>query len=151
MRARLATRLTLGLSIVVFAGAFAADAYSPPTTEAFLRGIKRYPYVAAAPRRDRIRAGVPRLTRCMPAADVRKLLGNPDFGFLAYKKSSSGTVADRVLWNYVLEKPTANETVPSSNVMIWFDNDFKLQAVTVHATPGLETNISRRTQACPPS
>lgn len=148
MKVRVAT-LALWMSAGVIAAALAADPYTPPTPDAFLRGIKSYPYAAPAARRDRIRAGVPKLARCMAWAEVRKLMGDPDFGITAYRGGTGNTVPTRRLFTYILEKPAATEAVQGSRVVLWLGNDFKLQAITIHGAPGLETNISRRNQACP--
>ena len=149
MQARGAIRLVLLLSIGMMCGLVAAEDYLPPTADAFLRRIPSYPYVAAAARRDKIRAGVAQLDRCMASAEVRRLLGDPDFAYVAYREGSSGTVPGKKIWNYVLEKHAATETVPGSRVVVWFDTAGKLQAVTVHGAPGIESSVSRRTQQCP--
>jgi hypothetical protein len=150
MQARVAILVALWLSAAMIANA-AADPYTPPTPDAFLRAIKSYPYAAATARRDRIRAGVPRLVRCMGWTEVRKLMGDPDFGIVAFRGGTGNTVPTRRLWTYILEKPAATEAVQGSRVVLWLGNDFKLQAITIHGAPGLETNISRRNQACPTS
>jgi hypothetical protein len=38
---------------------------------------------------------------------------------------------------------------PSARVVVWFESDGRLQAITVHGAPDIESNISRRPQACP--
>jgi hypothetical protein len=134
----------MGLAAV----AAAADAYTPPTSDAFVRGIRGYPYAAATPRRDKIRAGVPLLKRCMSSAEVRDLIGNPDFGYIGYQNGPGGRVPEKRLWAYILVKLAATETEPGSRVVIWFDNDLKLQGVTVHGAPDIESNVSRRPQPC---
>ena len=149
MRACLTTGLILLLATAVrLAGAAAAENYTPPTTDAFLKSIHAYPFVAGAARRDQIRTGVPRLTRCMASPDVRKLLGNPDFGFVAYKAGTEGKVPSMVIWNYILEKKAATETEPGSRVLVWFDMQAKLRAVTVHGAPDLEATVSRTSRSC---
>jgi hypothetical protein len=150
MLTRIATRLLLPLSVLgVMAGAVtwaaAAEAYTPPTTDAFLQSIKSYPLVASPGRRERLRVGVPQLTRCTPSADVRRLLGDPDYGYASYK----GGAVSRIMWTYVLEKKALKEVDPSTRVVIWFEADGKLQAITVHGAPDIESNISRRQQVCP--
>jgi len=149
MRARVVAGLALAFSLAIPAGARAADDYTPPSTEAFLRSIRSYPHVAAAARRETIRKGVPQLARCMPATQVRKLIGDPDFGYVAYREGTSGKVPSKQLWNYILEKKAATETEPGSRVVIWLDTGGKLQAVTIHGAPDIEHTISRRSQQCP--
>jgi hypothetical protein len=101
MLARIATRLVLSLSVLgVMGGVAAAAGYTAPTTDAFLKTIKSYPLVASAKRREQLRAGVPTLARCTPSAEVRRLLGDPDYGYVSYK----GDVVARIMWTYVLEK-----------------------------------------------
>ena len=142
MLARVAAHLMLSLSAF---GALAADAYSPPTPDAFVAAIRNYPFVANPARRAKLRAGVPQLTRCMSPAEVRRLIGDPDFGYVAFKAG----VPSKKLWSYVLEKKTLAEVEASSRVVAWFGNDGKLQAITVHGAPDIESNISRRATACP--
>jgi hypothetical protein len=125
------------------AGSLAAEPWTPPNSDAFLRTIKTYPFAAPAARREKIRAGVPLLTRCMPAVEVRKIIGDPDFGYHTYK---GGVTA--MNWNYVLEKKALKEVDSSSRVVTWFDADGKLQGVTIYGAPDIEHNISRRVQAC---
>src|SRR5262249_4393360 len=143
-------RLVLSLSLAgLTAGVLAAESWSPPTTEAFLNSIHAYPYVAAAGRREKIRTGVPELKRCMSAAAVRRLIGDPDFGYVAFRAGSGGQVPTSHHWNYVLEKKAATEIDPSSQVVIWFDGGGKLQTVAVHGAPDIQASISRRNDACP--
>jgi hypothetical protein len=150
MRSRITTHWMPVLSLLLpGAGVCAADNYSPPTTDAFLQGIKSYPFVATAPRREKIRVGVPQLSRCMPSSEVRRLIGDPDFGYVAYKSGTSGNVPSKRIWTYVLEKQARVETVPSTQVVVWFDGNGKLQTVAVHGAPDIEASISRRNDACP--
>jgi hypothetical protein len=145
MLARIATRVVLSLSVLgAVAGAMAADAYTPPTSDAFLKSIRSYPLVATPGRRGRIATGVPQLTRCTPSAEVRRLLGDPDYGYASYK----GDVLSRILWTYVLEKKSLKEVEPSARVVVWLESG-KLQGITVHGASDIESNVSRRPQACP--
>src|SRR6188768_2932539 len=111
-RVRIAARVLLFSWATMVAGAFAADPYSPPTPDAFVRGIRSYPFIAPTARREKIRTGVPQLARCMPSAQVRKLLGDPDFGYIAYREGTNGKVPAMKLWNYILEKAAATEEIP---------------------------------------
>jgi len=148
MRARVATGLVLLLAVVRMSGAQAADVYAPPSIDAFLKSIRAYPFTAAAPRREKIRVGVPQLTRCMPQTEVRKLIGDPDFGYIGYKAGTNGQVPAKLIWNYVLEKKALTETEPGSRVVVWFDTNAKIEAVTVHGAPDIEAMVSRRPQTC---
>ena len=145
MRARFVTGLALLLAV---AGAQAADTYTPPTSDAFLKSIRAYPFVVAPARREKIRAGVPKLLRCMPSTEVRKLIGDPDFGYIGYKSGPGGRVPARFIWNYVLEKKARVETEPGSRVVVWYDTNWNIEAVTVHGAPDIEANVSRRPQVC---
>jgi hypothetical protein len=138
--------LLLMLATVV--GTHAADSYTPPTKDAFLASVHAYPLLAVGARRDRIRAGVPRLARCMPSTEVRKLLGDPDFGYVGYKSGPDGRVPSKLIWNYVLEKKARSESDPGSRVVVWFDPNHKIEGVTVHGAPDIESSVSRRPQAC---
>jgi len=150
MQARVVARVALLLSAAgMVAGALASDAYTPPTSDAFLESIRNYPFVAAAARREKIRTGVPQLTRCMPSPEVRNLIGNPDFGYVAFKSGTNGNVPSKRIWTYVLEKQARAETAPSTQVVVWFDGNGKLQTVTVHGAPDIEASISRRNEECP--
>jgi hypothetical protein len=72
MRARVATGLVLLLAVVgMTAGVQAADIYVPPSSGAFLKSVRAYPFAAGTARREKIRMGVPQLTRCMPSTEVR--------------------------------------------------------------------------------
>ena len=146
--AGLALLSTALLSSLIVAGAFASDAWTPPTSDAFVKSIRSYPFVAAASRREKIRTGVPQLTRCMPSDGVRRLIGDPDFGYVAYKSGASGNVPSKRIWTYVLEKQARVETVPSTQVVVWFDGNGKLQTVAVHGASDIEASISRRNQPC---
>jgi hypothetical protein len=149
MRARGATGLILLLAVAgMLAGVQAADTYVPPTSDAFVAGIRAYPFVAGAARREKIRVGVPQLKRCMASAEVRKLIGDPDFGYTGYKSGTSGRVPAKLIWNYVLEKKALKETEPASRVVVWFDTNSKIEAVTVHGAPDIEAMVSRRPQSC---
>jgi hypothetical protein len=148
MRARFVTGLVLLLAAAMTVGVQAADSYTPPTTDAFVKGIRGYPFVANAARREKLRAGVPKLKKCMPSTEVRGLIGDPDFGHVGYKSGPAGRIPAKILWTYVLEKKAALETEAASRVVIWFDTDSKLQGVTVHGAPDVEAMVSRREQVC---
>ena len=49
----------------------------------------------------------------------------------------------------MLEKQARIETVPSRQVVVWFDGNRKLQTVAVHGAPDIEASISRRNEECP--
>jgi hypothetical protein len=146
-QARVTARVVL-LSFAVLAGALAADVYSPPTSADFLKGIRNYPFVADAARRAKIRAGVSQLTRCAPAERVRKLMGDPDFGYIAYKAGTNGRVPEMNIWHYILEKKTRSETERSPDVVIWFDKGLKLKAVKVDGARDIEGPMISRAQEC---
>jgi hypothetical protein len=148
MHARVAARLVLLSIIGMVAGALAADAYSPPTSADFLKGIRNYPFVADAARRAKIRAGVSQLTRCAPAEQVRKLMGDPDFGYVAYKAGTNGRVPEMNIWHYILEKKTRSETERSPDVVIWFDKAQMLKAVTVDGARDIESPMISRARGC---
>ena len=149
MRASVAAGLILLMAIAAMAASVqAADAYTPPTSDAFVKNIRSYPFVANPARRNKIKAGVPQLKRCMASAEVRKLLADPDFGYIGYKSGSQGKVPAMLIWNYVLEKKAATETEPGSRVVVWFDPNGKLQTVTVHGAPDIEAAVSRVGPKC---
>jgi hypothetical protein len=146
MKPRVTARLVLLSSVVFLSGAFAADSFTAPTIDAFKKSVRSYPYVADAPRREKIRSGVPALKRCMTSAEVRKIIGDPNFGYDTYR--SDGALSKRI-WHYILEKKSVLETEPSSSVVAWFDGGEKLQTVAVHGAPDIEAAISRRNDPCP--
>ena len=148
MQARVAARLVLWSVAGLWAAAMAAESWTPPTSDAFLEGIRSYPYAVTAARREQIRAGVPALKRCMPSTEVRKLLGDPSFGYLAYKAGTNGQVPSKRIWTWVLAKKAPTETELSSQVVVWFDYGEKLQMVTVQGANDIEASISRRNEAC---
>jgi len=129
-------------------GAHAPDDYVPPTSDAFVKAIRAYPFTANAERRAKIRLGVPQLKRCMASADVRRLLADPDFGYIAWKSGTHGKEPAQLIWHYVLEKKTATETEPSASVVVWFDTNAKLQTVAVHGARDIESNVSRTGTKC---
>ena len=148
MRARGAA-LTLLLSVAgMTAGTLAAGPYEPPSTDAFLQSIRAYPFTAGAARREKIRVGVPQITRCMASTEVRKLIGDPDFGYIGYKTGANGRVPAKLVWNYVLEKKAREETEPGSRVVVWLDTNSKVEGLTVHGAPDIEAAVSRRAQTC---
>ena len=149
MLARFSARVIL-FAVAGVMSASAADApYTPPTSAAFVKSIRSYPFVATPARREKIRAGVPRISRCMPAATVRQLIGDPDFGLVAFKEGTHGRVPAKKLWHYILDKKAAAETEPGSRITVWFDMNEKIQGVTVYGAPDIETTVSRRSQVCP--
>jgi hypothetical protein len=142
LNARIASRL-FPWTVIGAAAAFAASSYSPPTPDGFLESIRSYPFAASPQRRDKLRSGVPRLTRCMPAEEVRKLIGDPDYG---YPTGKGGPGA--MNWTYVLEKKALKEVDPSARVVVWLDPAGKIQGVTVYGAPDIEATVSRRPQQC---
>jgi hypothetical protein len=84
----------------------------------------------------------------MPSTEVRKLIGDPDFGYVGYKSGTNGRVPAKLIWNYILEKKALAETEPGSRVVVWFDTNEKIEAVTVHGAADIEATVSRVGQAC---
>ena len=149
MRARVATGLILLLAVVgMTAGVQAADIYVPPSSTAFVKSVRAYPFAAGAARREKIRVGVPQLTRCMPSTEVRKLIGDPDFGYVGYKSGTNGRVPAKLVWNYILEKKALAETEPGSRVVVWFDTKEKVEGVAVYGAPDIEAVVSRHGETC---
>jgi hypothetical protein len=148
MAARVLARIMLFAIATAMTASAAENPYTPPTSDAFLKAIRSYPFVAAADRREKISAAVPRITLCMPAADVRRLIGDPDFGLVAFKSGTQGKVPAMKLWHYVLEKKAATETEPGSRITVWLDRNERIQGVTVHGAPDIESTVSRRSQVC---
>ena len=149
MRARVATGLILLLAVVGMAAAVqAADIYVPPSSDAFLKSVRAYPFAAGAARREKIRVGAPRLKRCMSSSEVRKLIGDPDFGYVGYKSGANGRVPAKLVWNYILEKKALAETEPGSRVVVWFDTKQKVEGVAVYGAPDIEAMVSRRGETC---
>ena len=149
MRARVATGLILLLAVVGMAAAVqAADIYVPPSSDAFLKSVRAYPFAAGAARREKIRVGAPRLKRCMSSTEVRKLIGDPDFGYVGYKSGTNGRVPAKLVWNYILEKKALAETEPGSRVVVWFDTKEKVEGVAVYGAPDIEAMVSRRGETC---
>ena len=149
MRARVATGLILLLAVVGMAAAVqAADIYVPPSSDAFLKSVRAYPFAAGTARREKIRVGVPKLTRCMSSTEVRKLIGDPDFGYVGYKSGANGRVPAKLVWNYILEKKALAETEPGSRVVVWFDTKQKVEGVAVYGAPDIEAVVSRRGETC---
>jgi len=149
MRARVATGLILLLAVVGMAAAVqAADIYVPPSSDAFLKSVRAYPFAAGAARREKIRVGAPRLKRCMSSSEVRKLIGDPDFGYVGYKSGANGRVPAKLVWNYILEKKALAETEPGARVVVWFDPKEKVEGVTVYGAPDIEAMVSRRGETC---
>ena len=149
MRARVATGLILLLAVVGMTAAVqAADIYVPPSSDAFLKSVRAYPFAAGAARREKIRVGAPRLKRCMSSTEVRKLIGDPDFGYVGYKSGANGRVPAKLVWNYILEKKALAETEPGSRVVVWFDTKQKVEGVTVYGAPDIEAMVSRRGETC---
>jgi hypothetical protein len=146
MRARFATLLLA--TTWMCAGAHAKDGFTAPTSDAFLKGIRSYPFAADTARRTKIRLGVPQLTRCMTSAEVRKRIADPDYGYVAFKSGTHGKVPAMLIWHYVLEKKTATEAEPSSLVVLWFDTNAKLQTVAVHGASDIEATVSRVGPKC---
>jgi len=148
MQARVAARLVLCSVAGLVASVMAAESWTPPTSDAFVKSIRSFPYAVPTARREQIRNGVPSLKKCMPSADVRKLLGDPSFGYVAYKAGTNGQVPSKRIWTWVLEKKGPTESELSSQVVVWFDNGEKLQMVTVQGANDIEASISRRNEAC---
>ena len=79
------------------------------TEATFRRGLADASYVANAQRSDAIMAGARQIGVCSRRSDVRRLMGEPDFGVLTYDSNGNHTAAQ---WTYLIsEVPTAMKAV----------------------------------------
>jgi len=131
MRTTILTVLVLAAAV---AGAGAGAAYAPPTYEEFRR-TAAFPFIAGKDRVAKIRAGFPQLRRCMSTDEVRRLMGEPDHGDIAYRGSSK--VPEVITWKYVLEMRAAEDFKTSSVAAVWLHLDGRVRAASVHGIPGL--------------
>ena len=121
----------------------AADSYQPPTESVFRQTVRRFPYVADGSLQTRLRTGVPQLRHCMDDTQIRALLGPPDFGYVAFREGTHGTVPEVLVWHYVLSQQAATQAETDSQVVTWFNTDRRLVAVSVYGIqglPGLDAN-----------
>ena len=110
-------------TILFGAAGFAALAgespkYTPPTHEVFNR-TATYPYVAPAERAAKIVAGTPALKRCLPATEIRSLLGPPDFGHVSTLDTANGPVPYVQVWHYLLSQPDPGDRLTGARVVVW--------------------------------
>ena len=148
MRARVATGLILLLAVAgMTAGVQATDIYVPPST----RFPEERPRLSVCRRRRATRDDPRRRASAdsLHALDRSpQLIGDPDFGYVAYKTGANGRVPAKRIWNYILVKKALAETAPRSRVVVWFDANEKVEGVTAYGAPDIEPLVSRRGEPC---
>ena len=76
-----------------------------PSEREFRRKLKTQPsYVADPARAEAILSGVRQIEICSRTSDVRRLMGEPDFGVVTYDSNGNHNAAR---WTYVLEEKPA--------------------------------------------
>ena len=76
-----------------------------PTEREFHEKLAGRPYFADAARSETVLSGARQIDICSRTSDVRRLMGEPDFGVVTYDSNGNH---DAAKWTYVLEeKPAA--------------------------------------------
>jgi hypothetical protein len=92
--------IAAGLALFVSQGCSLARQGAPSEKE-FRRGVAATPYVAATARAETILSGVRQIGICSRTSDVRRLLGEPDFGVVTYDSNGNHNA---VKWTYLLRE-----------------------------------------------
>jgi hypothetical protein len=80
-----------------------------PSERQFRKHQASHPYVADPARAQAIVSGAKRIEICSRRTDVRKLIGEPDFGVLTYDSNGNHNA---VQWTYLIsEEPGASQNV----------------------------------------
>jgi len=96
--------ITAGLALLVLQGC-SLRLQGAPSEREFFRKLETQPaYVADPARADAILSGVRQINICSRAKDVRRLMGEPDYGSVAYDTNGNH---DAVIWSYVLDAEPA--------------------------------------------
>ena len=78
----------------------------------FRKALPSQPYIADTARSETILSGAKQIRICSRRADVRRLMGEPDFGVLTHDSSGNHTAAR---WTYLIsEEPRAKRAVEVS-------------------------------------
>jgi hypothetical protein len=132
--------IALGLGFWVAAHADDVNNYfGAPPHEIFRAGIHAHPYAADAARAARIRAGAPQIKACMKLAEVRRLLGTPDFGGITHNSAAPKGVVTGAAWNYVIRERRDVEASYEVQFEVWFDTLGRVTATSVDGIDGLQT------------
>lgn len=96
------------------------DSY--PNSQAFLSGIKSYPYAASAERRVRIIEGAKVLHRCTTKDEVSRLLGAPDYSEISYGPKGAGARRLESSWTFYISKQSDIVNLKDPRIEIFFDS-----------------------------
>jgi len=122
-------------ALVLASAAAGADVTHIPPTYADFSRTAAFPFVAGKDRVEKIRTGFPQLRRCMSQDDVRRLMGDPDHGEIAYRGSTK--VPEVISWKYVVEMRARDDFKTSVVASVWMHLDGRVRAASVHGIPDL--------------
>ncbi len=108
-----------------------------PSYKDFEKRVGAYPYLAAPPRAEKIRAGTSQLRRCQSKAEVQALLGVPDFGDLLYGPKGADEDLLGSSWTYYLAKRSELSNEFYSRVSIFFDVNDRIKGARVVGIAGV--------------
>jgi hypothetical protein len=92
-----------------------------PTYQEFENKIGRYPYSASPERVRRIVAGISKVTHCMTKAQIRALLGEPEYSRLDYGPKGPGEKWLGSDWTFYISKRDSGANLNDPRVEIFFD------------------------------
>ena len=92
-----------------------------PTARAFVEAIQEYPYEASPERAARIVAGLAEAKLCMSKAEIRSLLGQPDYGRLMSGPKGPNQEWLGTSWTYYLSKRDTTTNLNDPSVHVFFD------------------------------
>jgi hypothetical protein len=105
-------------------------------SEREFRKLHAHPFVADPARAEAILSGARQISICSRTAEVRRLMGDPDFGVVTDDSNGNHTAAR---WTYLLdEKPAAGGPRYAVDVTVNASRD----VISIFAYSGSETNFS---------
>jgi hypothetical protein len=146
----------LAISLILAQGfappALAADStarFGAHTRDEFRADLAVHPYEPAGARTSKIIAGAQKLARCMTYADVRRLMGEPNFGNSTHRSGEASDKSAGVAWTYILSPVRKTVDPYDKMITIWLDEHGRVTSVHPLGVDAVLPLRAHNKQECP--
>ena len=92
-----------------------------PSYDEFEAQITKYPYIALPERKNKIKLGIQRLTKCMNKSSVEELLGQPDYSKQSYGPKGPNEKWLGSNWTYYVFKESELVNLNDTMIHVFFN------------------------------
>ena len=147
---RVLAAFIIAASLGLTAAAHAEDSasrFGARSRDEFRASLSAHPYDPAGTRASKIIAGAQKVTRCMAHADVRSLMGEPNFGNSTHRSGDPSGKSAGAAWTYILSAVRGANDPYDHMITVWLDEHGRVKSVHprgIDSVPPLRANDQQK-------